>query len=216
MKSMPMPPLASQFGTGAFRYRTGFFWLLYSGHRSCSGIGISIIPVPDWPDAGHYSIPAIRKPYKMERDSPRTFIHGCCWCYTLQYILYEVENHKYVNAGMPKKLIRNQHFSGSKLPQSGIVILASVSVWYRWSWICPALPSYGFGITSTTCCTMDAGARGGISWSGSGKMEKNPVIVSKGNVKYLYLIVPQDGYFWGPWKNFTIVSFRDSEKSLNT
>jgi hypothetical protein len=93
---------------------------------------------------------------------------------------------KIINNEMPecrKKLIRNQHFTGSKLPQSGIGILASGSVWYRWSWICPALPSYGFGITATTCCTMDAGARGGISWSGSGKMEKSLVIVSKGNLK---------------------------------
>jgi hypothetical protein len=47
-----------------------------------------IIPVQDWPDAGHYSIPAIRKPYKMERNLP------CTSKRLLLVLYYDVENHK--------------------------------------------------------------------------------------------------------------------------
>ena len=47
-------------------------------------------------------------------------------------LLFYVEKYL-VNAGMPGE------------SQSDIGILASVSVWYRWSRISPALPSYGFG-----------------------------------------------------------------------
>jgi hypothetical protein len=31
-----------------------------------------IIPVQDWPDAGHYIIHAIRKPFTVESDTPCT------------------------------------------------------------------------------------------------------------------------------------------------
>jgi hypothetical protein len=55
-------------------------------------------------------------------------------------LIYDVEK-PYVNAGMPDKKKSGIGISfDSKLPQSGIGILVSGSVRYRWSRISPALP----------------------------------------------------------------------------
>jgi hypothetical protein len=58
-------------------------------------------------------------------------------------MLYDVEK-SYVNAGMPEKSkFCIGIFTGSQLLQLGISILASGSVWYRWSRISSVLASYG-------------------------------------------------------------------------
>ncbi len=59
-------------------------------------------------------------------------------------VVYDVEK-SYVNAGIPEKSwFCIGIFTGSQLFQSGIGILASAPVWYHWSGISPALPSFDY------------------------------------------------------------------------
>ncbi len=75
-----------------------------------------------------------------ERDTPCTSIDSCCWCYSCS--CYDIEN-SYVNAGMPEKVSPTSAF----LPVVSCLSPASAiqhqgSFRYRWSLICPALPSF--------------------------------------------------------------------------
>ncbi len=96
-----MPPASafrhpvSQFGTGAFRYRTG---PPYSGTGLVPASEFLFIPVPNWLEAGQSDIPAFKKAVGGggERDTqstPKLQVVESDTPYLLMvlYLLYDIE-----------------------------------------------------------------------------------------------------------------------------
>jgi hypothetical protein len=136
-ESRPMPPASafrhpvSQYGTGAFRYRTGSS---YPDTGQVPASAFLFIPVPDWLDAGQSDIPAL-----IKKSTPRTSTlqtEGSGKWYTKNFhgrlvlvllVLYDVEKSNAI-AGMPDCW---RKFS----PASALYWQSTSSVWHRHSGI---------------------------------------------------------------------------------